>query len=313
MGFKSNFLTNVNLMAFCLSLPVLTSGILYILSRCSKSYKLKPRFLKQSKIFLYDMFFTLLLFNCFNIFVSTIINIQSFKMSLSASLIFSLFLCVLVPAVGLFYGFFRKYFLEFNDTLDLTTRVFSQSLKLSSKIKSMYPLCMLIEMTLIPLFLGPSALFSCGLYLSLAVTLLMTTYCFCVTPYVKNRDNIRLLVYRCSLNVMVILFCVLRSLETRTRTFGFILVAVLGILTLVAGIHFGYLLVRSYQYFRRPSCIDDKMLAEYRKKHGIEVDRVPRPSTRYDPTKSYPKLEYSRNTINHRNRLLSAIPNDSKK
>lgn len=131
-------------MIFCLAISPFMSLVLYLAGKISKSYKHRPRLIRQSKIFLFDLFFTILLFNSFNIYVSTIVNIQSFGTQQMVPLFLSLSFCVLVPVVGIIYFFFYNRFIEFKELFDCTSKIGKFSLQISSKIKSMYPLCILI-------------------------------------------------------------------------------------------------------------------------------------------------------------------------
>ena len=154
LGFKSNFLSNVNLMILFLLVPPLVWGILTLVGRNNQSYKTRPRLLRQAKIFLCEMSFSILMFNSFNIYISTIINFQEWGTNNILSLFVSMVLVLLVPAIGVLYAVYKKHFVEFTGAFGFSDFIGKLDIRLSTQIKSMYPLCIMIEMVTIPLFLG---------------------------------------------------------------------------------------------------------------------------------------------------------------
>jgi hypothetical protein len=58
---------------------------------------------------------------------------------------------------------------------------------------------------LVSIFLSTERLFNKGLYLSLGVIIFMSVYILISTPYVHQKDNIRLLVYRFIILMIIII------------------------------------------------------------------------------------------------------------
>ena len=101
LKFKSNFISNFNLMLAPIILCPIISLILRLAFVRSKSYKYKPRFKKYSMAFLCEWFFTLTIFSTMNIFISLVINVQSLGFSDPISLTISLFMAA-IPGVAIF-------------------------------------------------------------------------------------------------------------------------------------------------------------------------------------------------------------------
>ena len=103
-------------------------------------------------------------------------------------------------------------------------------------------------MVTIPILLGTERLLDRGVYIATGITLLMTSYCFLATPYLRNADNMRLQIYRCSVNVIMIFQSVLKA---KFETYGEIIYVVpfimFGILSGIAALHFAFLYIRSCQ------------------------------------------------------------------
>ena len=69
----------------------------------------------------------------------------------------------------------------------------------------MYPLCIRLEIVLVSLFLGLEKMFNSGVYVAVGITSLMTGYCVFASPYLLRSDNVRLIVYRCSVSGIMVL------------------------------------------------------------------------------------------------------------
>ena len=120
LGISSNFLSNVNLMLVILLACPLLAGILMFAGHNSNSYRNKPRLLKYGKSFLFEVPFTVLLFNSFNIYTSMVVEIQSFGESNTIPLIISIVSSLLLPGMAILFILVRSRFCEFSERFDVT-------------------------------------------------------------------------------------------------------------------------------------------------------------------------------------------------
>lgn len=115
LGFKSNFVSNVNLMVLPLVLCPILYCILTKLGKLNNNYRTKPRLLTYGKTFLLDVPLTLLFVNTPNICISFVVSIQTFGTSNILSLIVSTAMISLVGIFGIVFIVFRSHFREYKN------------------------------------------------------------------------------------------------------------------------------------------------------------------------------------------------------
>jgi hypothetical protein len=77
LSLNSNFLSNINIMYIPILICPLMFGILFVASHHNKSYKHKPRLKLYAIASICEWIFTFIMFNCYNIYISLVVDIQS--------------------------------------------------------------------------------------------------------------------------------------------------------------------------------------------------------------------------------------------
>lgn len=110
LGFRSNFLSNFNIMFTPIVICSIMCIILKIAYLNSKSYVFKPRFKKYSIAFICEWFFTLVIFSTYNIIISLLIGIQNLGVLDPISLTISVLMSLLpITVLVLYTKFTKKY------------------------------------------------------------------------------------------------------------------------------------------------------------------------------------------------------------
>lgn len=196
LSIKSNFLSNLNLMLMPVFLFLIVSLCLYIAHKKSNHYSFKPRLFILSLSFLLEFPLALLLFNTFNIYSSLVVDLQYLNTQDIPSLIVSILSATLLPITITLMNVYQKHFTEFNKEISEVDLIWKIDQRKSTIIRKLYPLAISIEITLVSIFLSIESLFGIGLYLSLGIIILMSAYIMISTPYTRQMENLRLLIYR---------------------------------------------------------------------------------------------------------------------
>lgn len=127
----------------------------------------------------------------------------------------------------------------------------------------MYPLVLAIESMLIPVFLANSSFFNSSLYIALAITLTVTIYICATLPYLQKLNNIRLLIHRALVTLLVVGYIVSKAkisndtdIEDPVLNLAFMILAVL-VLDWI--LNFAYITCTLISWFNRPGIVDMKL------------------------------------------------------
>ena len=127
----------------------------------------------------------------------------------------------------------------------------------------MYPLVLVIESMLIPVFLANSSFLNSSLYIALAITLTVTIYICATLPYLQKLNNIRLLIHRALVTLLVVGYIVSKAkisndtdIEDPVLNLAFMILAVL-VLDWI--LNFAYITCTLISWFNRPGIVDMKL------------------------------------------------------
>ena len=308
LGYKANFLSNVNFMLLFVAVCPLISPVFFILGKKSRGYRAKPRLLALANSLLLEIPMTAMLVNTPNIITSSVVNFQAFGTSNVIPLAISCTACFLILVTVVLLLAFQQRMREYRLEFCTRSQIGKISLTTSSKIKKLYPLLLFIEIASVSFILSPRTLFDISLYLSLGILLLTSTLKIVISPYRHSIDNTRLFVnqfFLLLINSLQIGFKYLKeSTHYSQSTVELFPWSVLVVLVLILfGNTMPYLAYKIAGWVKKRGLID---IALYNQTESIPIKPIYSQGLKNKLPTYYPALEYSMNRIGEKSRKREA-------